>query len=419
MRAHTSQPTIACHTAERLPLAGTRHGALDGLRGVAILAVLLNHFLPAMEQGWQRWVVAPFQSTWGTTLFFLLSGFFVVGRLLEAPPGRRTLAVYCARRMLRVGPLYFLILSTVFLVCPRFWHMPYVAELSKVQGPLWYLNANHALAEAGVWIYRQGPVNLTPLWSVSLQEQLALGGAVLVLFLPRRCLGWVLGACIPAALLARGWLWHAGASPIALLVSLPARVDVFALGALLAMAARQPEVLRRLVPYAGITMAAGALWWTSLAAGGWHAWSHPLTGTVGYSIQMAAAGALVVWLLMPAAEGPRGRLAGLLENRLLQVLGRYSFGLFCLHQLIWTPVRWAWPEVWGDTTGWGFWRHCGLAALGIAASLAVAWASYRGIERPLGRFKSFFPWQPVAPEGPAAARPWEERGSQPVGVPLA
>src|SRR3954447_13631060 len=79
---------------------------LDGVRGVAVLAVLLTHgtflfsytpltryLLPPMIFGW-----------WGVDLFFVLSGFLITGILLKTRTAPNRAPAFYARRVLRIFP---------------------------------------------------------------------------------------------------------------------------------------------------------------------------------------------------------------------------------------------------------------------------------------------------------------------------
>jgi peptidoglycan/LPS O-acetylase OafA/YrhL len=86
---------------------------LDGLRGCAVLAVMLYHFtapeilLPAT--GFARRVQNLFGVGWcGVDLFFVLSGFLITGILLDAKGHSKTyFKSFYVRRILRIFPLYY------------------------------------------------------------------------------------------------------------------------------------------------------------------------------------------------------------------------------------------------------------------------------------------------------------------------
>ena len=84
---------------------------LDGLRGIAILAVLFYHFFnfyPFNYLSVFGWV--------GVDLFFVLSGFLITGILLQLKGLKNAFQIFYARRALRILPLYYLVLASVFLL---------------------------------------------------------------------------------------------------------------------------------------------------------------------------------------------------------------------------------------------------------------------------------------------------------------
>jgi peptidoglycan/LPS O-acetylase OafA/YrhL len=91
---------------------------LDGIRGLAIIAVLMRHiayvFVPHGPV--TRWFLPFFQfGTWGVDLFFVLSGFLITGILIDTRlAGNRARSFY-GRRILRIFPVYYSMLAFVFI----------------------------------------------------------------------------------------------------------------------------------------------------------------------------------------------------------------------------------------------------------------------------------------------------------------
>ena len=97
---------------------------LDGIRGVAILLVVLYHYvavpIPADASAGLLFVRQLFSNNWsGVDLFFVLSGFLITGILIDHRNTRHYFKVFYIRRISRIFPLYYLFLS-LFLLAQYF-----------------------------------------------------------------------------------------------------------------------------------------------------------------------------------------------------------------------------------------------------------------------------------------------------------
>ena len=94
---------------------------LDGLRGLAVLMVLVFHFVGQMlPTNWvERTIVGVTKyGLLGVDLFFVLSGFLITGILYDACNKPHYFRNFYMRRLLRIFPLYYGVLALIFFVAP-------------------------------------------------------------------------------------------------------------------------------------------------------------------------------------------------------------------------------------------------------------------------------------------------------------
>ena len=108
---------------------------LDGIRGLAILLVLVLHYavepgILYVERDWQVRTLMCFRLSWsGVDLFFVLSGFLIGGILLDAKYADDYYRTFYLRRFYRIVPLYALLIL-ILGACPR------IANLEGCTGAL-------------------------------------------------------------------------------------------------------------------------------------------------------------------------------------------------------------------------------------------------------------------------------------------
>ena len=151
---------------------------LEGLRGIAILMVTIHHFWPETGEFFQRWSSIAHFGWIGVDLFFVISGFLIGGILLDTREDSRYFSNFYARRILRIFPLYYAVVLSLFLVVPTgqalIHGLSYMDSgfIRESGSPLWYLLFAGNIREA---ITGTEPAYfLAPLWSVSIEEQFYL-----------------------------------------------------------------------------------------------------------------------------------------------------------------------------------------------------------------------------------------------------
>jgi peptidoglycan/LPS O-acetylase OafA/YrhL len=202
------------------------NAALDGVRGIAILFVILFHY-GFFGAGWI-----------GVQLFFVLSGYLITSILLADK--RRTTGEYFKRfywrRSLRIFPLYYaylLVLAAVWFVTGS------PIEFGQRWGYLFGYVYNYAL----LLVPLRQSVAFTHFWSLAVEEQFYLFWPAVVFICSTRALGYIVAAIIAAAPLVRWGLvvlayamFPDHAQPGLFAYSpLPAQLDALAAGAALAL----------------------------------------------------------------------------------------------------------------------------------------------------------------------------------------
>jgi len=155
-----------------------RNAALDGLRGIAVLAVLAFHSMHGPER--LSFLLGGY---FGVELFFVLSGYIITALLLreEKRVGRISLKHFYIRRALRLLPPLFVFLLVCFIES-RAWESEAIhAAVSRgtVSTLLYYSN----------WLLASEPASLDMLnhtWSLSIEEQFYLSFPFLVYFFVNR-----------------------------------------------------------------------------------------------------------------------------------------------------------------------------------------------------------------------------------------
>jgi peptidoglycan/LPS O-acetylase OafA/YrhL len=396
-------------SVEGHPPARQHLPVLDGLRGVAILLVLLTHAvalpLEPATTGLDTWAHAITRVGWtGVDLFFVLSGFLITGILLDTRDEPRRWTRFYARRSLRIFPLYYGVLIAMFVVFPRLvaWSEPAYATLRQNQAWYWGYAVNFLEA---VSKGKGTPLNTVHFWSLSIEEQFYLFWPFIVWACRPGTLFRIALAVAVVGLAAR--IWIAIADPFnygnALWVFTPVRLDALMMGAVLAAAARMKGGLARLRGAAWPMAVGGALMVAviGIARGGF-ASPDPIVGTIGLPLLALTYGALLV-LAMTAPEDTL--LDRALRATWIRSWGKYSYGIYVFHYLIIGAMQW--------NQRFAFYQHESawlggsklpavmlFALLATVLSYGVAWVSYNVYEKRFLSLKRYFEREPVRAEAP-------------------
>jgi peptidoglycan/LPS O-acetylase OafA/YrhL len=342
--------------------------ALDGLRGAAVVAVLLFH-AGNLTGGWL-----------GVDLFFVLSGFLITSLLLAERSDRGTisLSAFWSRRARRLLPALLLLLIGIGIYAV-IWAAP--RELGQIRSDalatLGYIANWHQIAQGhSYWSLFRAPSPLEHTWSLGIEEQFYLVWPLLVVGLLawRRSNRAVLAASVVGVLASFGimvLLYAPGSDPQRVYLGTDTRASSVLLGAglaaLVAMCGWTQRRTRRIAIEALGVVGVGFLAW---------AWLH-LSGTTPavYEGLLLACSLAAVCVIAAAAHPNGGPVARALSFRPLCAIGLISYGLYLWHWPVYLVVD-------SQRVGVNGWMLTGTR---VAITLGFALVSYILVERPIRR----------------------------------
>jgi peptidoglycan/LPS O-acetylase OafA/YrhL len=354
--------------------------ALDGVRGLAILIVLIHNVSWVLQSSsWLplKLVAAVTATGWiGVQLFFVLSGFLITSILLATRTSRHYLRNFYVRRALRIFPLYYGVLVPVLLIGPWFGTAAWSAAVHENQWWLWTFTSNWG-GPLG-----RGVPGLPHFWSLAVEEQFYLVWPFLVLATSRRGLIMVCIATLLATPFIRIGLLAAGLPVDTAYEFTIARWDALAGGALVALLVTTESGstwLAKWLPRAG-TGSSVAIALFAAVTHGFHQdefWAQ----VVGQSLTVVAFAWLVYAAFAPRTGIERALCDGL-TSRWLRFLGKYSYAIYVFHapfhQIASTYVG---SFVTGADTPWRLLRWALYVASIGAASIAAALCSWHVLEK--------------------------------------
>jgi peptidoglycan/LPS O-acetylase OafA/YrhL len=337
---------------------------IEGLRGIAILLVILYHAkVPGFTGGYV-----------GVDVFFVLSGYLITGLIVDEITGTGTLSFrqFYARRARRLLPAAILVtLATLavghLLLAPL--EQRQVAATALATTGYWS-NLHFALQAMNYLAAETAQNPLLHTWSLAVEEQFYLVWPLLVFVAMRggrKRLIIAMSVLGIVSLVASIWLTSV-AQPWAFFSS-PTRAWQFALGALATLLPAAWAAGRR----------SAVLLWGGLAA--------VVGAALAFDGSTPFPGAIALWPVVGTAAmlfaGSAGRvdpLSRLLASPPMQTLGRLSYGWYL----------WHWPALVYATVLLGT-LHWGLALLVSVIALGLAELGYRILENPIRRSPMLLP----------------------------
>jgi peptidoglycan/LPS O-acetylase OafA/YrhL len=360
---------LSSKSSQRIPYAG----ALDGLRAIAVIAVVGYHLGIS-------WMPGGFL---GVDLFFVISGFLITRLLLgeQAQTGGIALGAFWIRRFRRLVPPLVVVVATS-VAATWLWGVP--EQWNAVRGDtfaaLGYVaNWHFILTDVSYFDTLLGPSPLRHIWSLAVEEQwYVIWPLVMTAIAPvavrRQRLGSMSVAVFVAAALSATWMavLYDPADLSRVYYGTDTRAQQLLVGAGLAWvtvaAPRRFEAAALVRHRLGFALALIGFFAATLLVSDDTPWLYR-GGFLGVSIVAAA---LVAGASVPGAEGPLGWLAA----RPIVAIGRRSYSLYLWH---WPVIIFVGPPMGLELSA------VPLMLLQLAVSIGLTEFTYRWIETPTRR----------------------------------
>ncbi len=339
--------------------------ALDGVRAIAIILVLVFHWFP---EGVGVNVLP--NGPLGVTVFFVLSGYLISNILMQAQTKGafwKSFKNFVVRRALRIFPIYFLVLAMLLVL--RRWGISVVTDFYSHPEYYWTYLYNHWLEKNQNWFDM-----LSPYWSLSVEEQFYIVWPLFILLIrPGRDLLYFLWATILVGMLARYFLVYKGHGVGVYMITC---VDTFAWGALLAYYMR--------VGYAWkVSQWVRSLWFPLLILFVFLCLKFTDDDLVK-QIFFRTLASMLSFAFIFSALNQGLFVSSFLNFRALRAIGKVSYGIYLYHMLA--------VDLFYQVANR---LHIGLPSdpyhvLGLLILLVVSFVSYYLIEKPVQSLKRYF-----------------------------
>jgi peptidoglycan/LPS O-acetylase OafA/YrhL len=369
--------------------------ALDGLRGAAILLVVVWHYfyfypdpnhhptalLPKLYVYFERCIALGWS---GVDLFFVLSGFLIGGILIEVRTSPSYFRTFYLRRCFRIIPVYYAWIALYILLLLGFSFARHVGSIGEPR--IWYeLGAQFVFFQNLGFIHYSGVGGawFTATWSLAVEEQFYLVAPMIVRWLTSRALFWLLIVVVLLAPFLRVLVHYCfpptmGLDPAYILM--PCRADSLAIGMLVAILWRRPQSHRWLEDHRWILYNLFGVFLSGVVA--LLTYSPSPRSIAMQSVGFSWLAIFFALLLLLTLVNPEGPIASLASMRWLRELGNVSYCLYIIHQAV---NLFCHAILQPAMVGQSDWRVIAVPVVACIVSYLIAKLSFTYFEQPLLR----------------------------------
>lgn len=370
---------------------------LDALRFFAFFAVFVNHTFNSLgyynTDPNYKFIVINFFSNGdlGVSFFFVLSGFLITYLLLKEKEtnGSIDISKFYMRRVLRIWPVYFLVIIIALLILPAL--KPYVAPGFPLRFGIDKLNPWLYIGFAGNFDYIwNGITNVVIgiLWSVSIEEQFYLFWPLVIAFVPRKGLLPLFVALIIASILFRFYFSRGGNINIIHHHSFSCASDLI-VGAVLAYLVMHTSCIERIRDMPAFLIGGVYFVGFGLLPFREYIWKFGIHYVHVASIMPVVIALFFAFIIMEQCFANNSFYKGGNLKRISK-LGTFTYGMYCYHMIIFFSVLFLYGRLGLPVAGTGALQHVFTSLLCLLLTIGVSRLSYHYVEAKfLGLKKKF------------------------------
>lgn len=369
---------------------------LEGLRFFAFFVVFLNHatgslgFNPTSEK--YAYIRSHFlwNGDLGVSFFFVLSGFLITYLLLKEKEmsGRINIKHFYFRRVLRIWPLYFLIVALCLFVFPILG--PSLPKWFPIDPSTADINKWFYLTFTGNFDYLQNGINnfmIGILWSVSIEEQFYLFWPLIIAFVPSKFLLRTFLVIILGSIAFR--FFYSQGNPMINKYHSLSSISDLATGALIAYLSFKEEVLNWIekIPRFGIILVYVLLF--ALIPLRFYTWKLGVYYNHASSIMPVVFSTLFAFIILEQ-NNAKNSFYKIKNWKLISSFGKFTYGMYCYHMIVFFLILLSFHLMGVNLSGMTKYAFVILVFTSLISTILVSEVSYRYYESFFLRLKDKF-----------------------------